>query len=355
MNTPAVSIVMPVYNAERFLPATLKAALAQTFTDFELIVVDDGSSDASAACAGKTGDPRVRVLVHPVNQGVSAATNTGFAAARGTYIALMDHDDLSFPDRLQKQVALLEAHPELDGCGGGHVTLSRWAFVDTLKAQAVRIRRTPVSPAQVACESLWGGALFNPTVCFRRSLLSRLDHWWDSRFSVGADDEFYGRLLASGARLCVLPDAVLRYRRHSGNLSRRSRKKALEARSAIALAGLARLLPEASEAQKRLHVAIALRDRTTGTKDLDAIKRLLLAMLEANNETALFEKEALKRVMARHWSRVCALAGCEDLRLAYTAYYGFAPLRAYLGSPLFLLYQWQKRRFRFASGLHGFI
>ena len=352
MNTPTASIIMPVYNAEPFLADTIASVLRQTVRDFELILVDDGSSDASVSIARGMDDPRIRIILHEKNQGVAAATNTGYAAAKGDYILPMDHDDLAMPRRLECQLSFLKKHPELDGCGAGHITLSPCAWLDRQRARVKSLSSRFIPSSQAACEALWGGILFNPTLCFRRKTLQLADHWWDSRLSAGADDEFYGRLIAAGARFCVLPDVVLRYRRHAGNLSRRSKERTLAARSATALAGLARLLPDAAEAQKKLHAAIATRDRSLLTPErLPEITAFLREMLQANARGAGLDEEALKGVMARHWSRVCAIAGCKNLPAAFRAYYGFTELRRYLRSPFFLLYQWQKRRLSRLSGL----
>jgi|GEM_PF-2198134 len=344
MGTPFASIVMPAYNAATFLQKTLNAALSQTFRDFELIIVDDASSDGTAKLAAGFGDSRIRLIQHERNKGVAGATNTGLHAARGQYIIMMDHDDVSMPDRLERQITFLEAHPEIDGCGGAHVLLSGRAWLDTARAVWKTRRSRMISAGEVAASSLWGGQLFNPTVCFRTNVLQRLDQWWDERFSVGADDEFYGRLIGAGAALCVLPDVVLRYRRHRASLSLRSRQEAKKARSAVALAGLARLLPDAAEAQKKLHVLIAQRDYGLTPDLLPEVTAYMEALLDANAKSGRFDEKALKRVMSRHWSRVCALAGCQDLKAAYRAYYSFAPLRPFVGSPAFFLYQWQKRR-----------
>lgn len=112
--TPTVSVQMAVYNGERFLSATLESILGQHFTDFELMIVDDGSTDRTsdilAAYAARDG--RIVLLNNPTRQGISAARNRALATARGRYVAITDADDLSYPSRLQKQVAFLDAHPE---------------------------------------------------------------------------------------------------------------------------------------------------------------------------------------------------------------------------------------------------
>ncbi len=352
MNAPTASIIMPVYNAEPFLAATIASVLRQTVKDFELILIDDGSSDESVLIARGMRDARIHVIQHTRNQGVAAATNTGYAAAKGDYIVPMDHDDLAMPRRLECQLSFLAKHPELDGCGAGHITLSPCALLDTWRARMKSLAGHAIPPGQVACEALWGGILFNPTLCFRSKTLRRADHWWDTRLSAGADDEFYGRLIASGVKFCVLPDVVLRYRRHAGNLSRHSKTRTLATRAANSLAGLARLIPEATDAQKELHTAITTRDRGILTPErLPEIASFLREILQANTRSAGLDEEALKSVIARHWSRVCAIAGCKNLSAAFRAYYGFNEVRRYLRSPFFLLYQWQKRCLGRLSGL----
>lgn len=109
---PRVSVVIPAYNAVRFLPETVASALSQTWRDFEIIVVDDGSTDGTDAWAARHPDRRVRLIRQP-NRGAATARNRGIAAATGDYIALLDADDLWEPTKLEQQVALLDCRPEV--------------------------------------------------------------------------------------------------------------------------------------------------------------------------------------------------------------------------------------------------
>jgi glycosyltransferase involved in cell wall biosynthesis len=112
---PAVSIIMPAYNVAPYVGGAIRSALAQTFTDFELIVVDDGSKDETAAIvqAIAQDDDRVRLVQQP-NRGLAGARNTALRAARGEMFALLDSDDMWEPEFLAAQVAILEAHPDVD-------------------------------------------------------------------------------------------------------------------------------------------------------------------------------------------------------------------------------------------------
>ena len=109
---PKVSVIIPAYNALAYLPETIDSLFKQTFSDFEVLIVDDGSSDGTAGWATQIKDPRVRVI-YQKNQGSSVARNTGISAAKGEYIALLDADDLWEPTKLEKQVRFLEQNPSV--------------------------------------------------------------------------------------------------------------------------------------------------------------------------------------------------------------------------------------------------
>src|SRR5271170_1107899 len=116
--TPRVSLVLAVYNGERHLPQSLESVLGQTFRDFELIVVDDGSTDRTPEILDGVArvDPRV-VVVRQENRGLTASLIRGIGMARGTYVARQDADDVSKPERLGRQVAHLDAHPSIAALG----------------------------------------------------------------------------------------------------------------------------------------------------------------------------------------------------------------------------------------------
>src|SRR5258705_775698 len=111
--SPQVSVLLPVWNGERHLAAAIESVLGQSFTDFELLIVDDGSTDGSAALIRRYGDERIRLFENEKNLGVTRSLNLGLAQARGRYVARMDADDLSAPERLARQVAFLDSHPEV--------------------------------------------------------------------------------------------------------------------------------------------------------------------------------------------------------------------------------------------------
>lgn len=110
---PSVTILMPVYNGERFLRQTIESILNQTFTDFEYLIIDDASTDTSRDIIRCFNDPRIRLVENVKNDGLIKTLNRGLALAQGEYIARQDQDDISHPTRIEKQFAFLNDNPEI--------------------------------------------------------------------------------------------------------------------------------------------------------------------------------------------------------------------------------------------------
>jgi GT2 family glycosyltransferase len=218
LDRPRVSVLLPVWNGEAFLEPAVESILRQTLSSFELIVIDDGSADASAAIAEKfaCGDDRVRVL-RRAHEGLSAALNAGIAAARGEYVARMDADDVSVPHRLQTQVEYLDAHPACIAAGawievvdeaGLHLGLK--TFVETHDEISAALLRG-VSP------------IAHPTIVVRRDVL-RDAGGYDARCYPSEDLDLWFRLAESG-ELANVGEALLQHRRHKAAIGVREREK----------------------------------------------------------------------------------------------------------------------------------
>jgi glycosyltransferase involved in cell wall biosynthesis len=111
--TPVVSIILPTFNRAETIGRSIRSALNQTYSNFELLVIDDGSTDNTAGVLAAVSDPRLRVIWHTTNRGAPAARNTGIANARGTYISFLDSDDEWHPDKIEKELAIMEDQPEV--------------------------------------------------------------------------------------------------------------------------------------------------------------------------------------------------------------------------------------------------
>jgi glycosyltransferase involved in cell wall biosynthesis len=208
-----VSVVMPAYNAASTVESAMRSVLAQTFGALELIVIEDGSSDGTAAVVERVAgeDERVRVLRNERNLGLIRSIQRGLEAARGEYVARMDADDLCAPERIERQVAFLEAHPGIAVVGSRYRLFSESpadARVDPAHdafytADGIRRGRTPVP---------------HPTACFRAALIARYGTY-DPAWANAEDHELWARWYAQGARFAVLPERLLDYRVHAASVT----------------------------------------------------------------------------------------------------------------------------------------
>jgi glycosyltransferase involved in cell wall biosynthesis len=207
---PTVSVVMPVYNAQAYLAESVTSVLDQTRSDFELILIDDGSTDGSPRLLEgfAARDPRVTLLRHAENLGQIRARNDGLAIAVGRYVATMDADDVCHRERLAQQVEFLESRPDLFLVGADAIEIDA-------RGRTLGRRRCPPDPDRLAELLPRRNALIHASVMFRNDGRCR----YREKMRLAEDYDFYLRLLSQGARLASLPRPLLRYRMHADSLS----------------------------------------------------------------------------------------------------------------------------------------
>lgn len=209
---PRVSVLLPVYNAERHLGLAVRSILEQTFSDFELLVLDDGSKDASLRILQEFAaeDGRVRVTSRE-NRGLVSTLNELLELAQGDYLARMDSDDIARPERLDLQVSFLDSHPDVVCVGGTHGLIDEEGrFLTTLKV--------PLSDAEIQEKILRGhGAICHPTAMIRTDALRQLNGY-DPQMRHCEDLDLWLRLGEMG-KLANLAQTVLDYRLDAKSVS----------------------------------------------------------------------------------------------------------------------------------------
>lgn len=215
--SPRVTVFIPAYNAERYIGEAIESILAQTFTDFELLLIDDASTDRTpAVIADFADDARLRLVAHAENMGRPRTRNQALDIARGEYIAFLDADDYCMPERLARQVAYLDAHPHIDGVGS-------WkAWVDSAgQASQLGVRRFPIRHAEIACQMLTDCAMGQTSMMMRRRAFE--GYRYDNDFLVSQDYELWARMIRT-RRFANMPQTLTSYRQHTGqSIHRRSR------------------------------------------------------------------------------------------------------------------------------------
>lgn len=203
MADPLVTVAMSVHNAGSTLKAALRSILWQTFSDWELIVVDDGSTDQTGRILSQFSDSRIHVVQGKGGRrGLAARLNQCLELARGKYVARMDGDDIAYPERLERQVRYLEAHPDVDLLGHGAVLFKE-------DGQVLGVYPTASEHEEICRRPWWGFPLAHPTWMGKRAWFVR--HRYTDDLSKGQDQDLLLRSYRT-SRFAALPDILLGYR-----------------------------------------------------------------------------------------------------------------------------------------------
>lgn len=211
MTEPVVSIVVPVFNPHpEFFREAIDSVLNQSFADFELIVVEDPSSSSGQALLAGVTDSRLKYILNPERTSLPRQHNRGLAESRGRFVCRFDADDVCEPDRVERELAFLQAHPDVD------VVASCLTIIDE-RGQVVGTRRYPLDHDAIVRAMRRFNPIANSTVMFRREVYERFGGWRDSELPA-QDYEWYSRLAAGGVRFANLSSPLVRYRLHGGSL-----------------------------------------------------------------------------------------------------------------------------------------
>lgn len=262
---------MSVYNGRKYLREAIDSVLNQTFADFELIAIDDGSTDGSGAILREYTDPRLKLLTNETNLGLIGSLNRGLAAARGEYVARQDCDDLLEPERLAKQVAYLDAHPDV-------VLVGTWMQLIDEQGADITLWRYPTTNAEIRWAMLFNTAVGHPASMFRTAV-ARDAGGYSPDFLFAEDYDLWSRLATRG-NVANIPEPLQRYRVHGNTVSTKNSARQMQTRLAISKRNIEDITHELSPAAMQL-VAQASPPRTsTDLLDMISAYALLLARFE---------------------------------------------------------------------------
>lgn len=216
---PKISVVMPFYNAEKFLDESIQSILNQTFTDFEFIIINDASTDNSNKIVQKyLDDKRIIYIKNKENKGIVCNLNDGLKKARADVIARMDGDDISMPTRFEKQYNFLKNNPDISIVG---------TFAEVIDSNNIKIEKMTFAtgPIIIKKQSLYRGPFLHPTVFFKKDVLNKIGGY-NSKFKYCQDIDIFLRILFAGFQGANLSDFLLKYRKHSLSTDSNKREKA---------------------------------------------------------------------------------------------------------------------------------
>lgn len=206
---PKITVLMPVYNCELYVKEAIDSIINQTFTDFEFLIIDDASTDKTVSIIKEYKDSRIQLIEKEGNKGISDSLNYGLKVAKGEYIARMDGDDISLPERFEKQIAFLDTNIDVVLCG------SNFGIIGTVK-----LINLPEDNEAIKLRLLKGNCIAHPSVMIRNSVLKEHAITYDSSTEPAEDYDLWVRLLQFG-KLYNIQDKLLYYRVHATQVSQK--------------------------------------------------------------------------------------------------------------------------------------
>ncbi|MBA5607589.1 glycosyltransferase family 2 protein [Duganella sp. FT3S] len=312
---PTISVIMPAYNASPYIRAAIDSILGQTLRDFELIVIDDGSTDDTGTLVAAISDPRIRLVHNDGNQGLIYTRNLGVQLARGEFIAFLDSDDIAFPRRLERQHAYLLRRPDLAAVG---------AWVQPMNADGSYrdfVWRYPGDSAFVKSTLLFRAYINTSSFFVRTAVMRQLPFSPDH--ALGEDYDMYLRCVRS-YRVENVPEVLTAYRLHATNITRTKAAQLTTQLNAISARALGQIGLTPSPDELTLHRYLEWLGSNSDPTVFDAANAWLRKIMAANERTGLYERAALHQAAAERWLALCHA----------NARFGFRAMVAFFQGPM---------------------
>jgi glycosyltransferase involved in cell wall biosynthesis len=289
---------MSVHDGERYLNEAVASVLRQTLSDFEFLIVDDASNDGSASLVESFGDPRIRLLRNPENLGLAASLNRGIDLARGVYIARMDSDDVSLPERLAAQAAFLDARPRVSVCG---------SWVEFIGERAGHVWRYPTDPDAIRCRLLFESPLAHPSVMIRKAHLDEAGFRYDPAFRRAQDYDLWVRATPR-LTLANVPEVLMQYRIHPGQAGERNFEEQQEFAGRVRRAQLERLGIPPTPEEFSIHQALSTGRVSTDREFVEGARAWLAKIQAANEDRGHYPEPGFSRYLGERWFALCRKA-----------------------------------------------
>ncbi|MDO8482546.1 MAG: glycosyltransferase [bacterium] len=289
---PKVSVIMPVYNSEKYLRQAIQSVLDQSFRDFELIIINDGSTDKSLEIIRSFTDPRIVLLSNDKKSTIVESRNHGLDASRGEFIAPLDSDDIAMKDRLKLQVAFLEKNLDFGLIGGGV------SVIDKDGKATGALWKEKIPSEKIPIRLLFGNCFAQSSVMIRKSAIPA------EGYIEGTSEDYalWVRILKNW-KAKNIPDILLKYRSHDENTTTRKGVLLRQAVNQVLLSELENLGMQVTAEELALHrTNYTFVGTTEETKKIiDKREQWLLKLIETNRKTARYDVQIFNEVMAERF------------------------------------------------------
>jgi glycosyltransferase involved in cell wall biosynthesis len=319
---PKVSVVTAVYNGAKYLRETLRSILEQTFDDLEYILVDDGSTDDSVAIIRSIGDPRIRLIENDRNRRLVYTRNRGITEARGDYVALTDHDDVSLPTRFAKQVRFLDTNPDFG------LVATWYDYINLTGAPIVKRPYRRYAPAECSVSLLYRNIFGNSTLMVRRSAIP--DPPYAPEFPLCEDYDFLAQV-ARRHPIGMLPEVLVKYRLTTGSYSNFVGKQTFDLARVLKRRLLSEMGVEPTERELDVHHNLECNNLPRDPDLLRETSAWLEHLVAANERSRTHDTHAFAVIAGNEWFELCRAASTlgspvwsqfHDSTLARVSQYG---------------------------------
>ena len=304
--TPLVSIILPVFNGEKFLDESVRSLLNQSYKNFELIIINDGSTDKSKEIISNFSDDRILYYENETNIGLISTLNKGIELSKGKYIARMDADDISYENRLKVQVDFLEKNTDHMMCGGWAETIDNKGF------KTGKIKRI-TSDGLIRSNILFTTPFIHPTILIKSQILKETNYGIDTLHCEDLD--LWVRLsLKYKYKFANIPIYLIKYRLHNSNVSIQHKQIQENNRIKYILPFIKELIPELSPENIKLHfLSFQTGKIEADYKMIVNEKKWLVKLSKINHQKKKFPKNDLDSLLFSRWIVFCVKIKCPFL------------------------------------------
>lgn len=296
-NSPKVTVFMPVYNGEKHLEEAIESILNQEYTDYEFLIVNDGSTDRSVEIIESYKDSRIRLVNNEQNMRIAATRNRGLELAKGEYLVPMDCDDISLPDRITKLVDFMDRNPDIGVCG-------TWfeKFGENVKSKIVKF---PLDNESIKASLFFFCSVLNPSSILRLKFFRDNNLTYNTDLTYTSEDYDIWLRASRHFKMRNIPEVLLRYREAPNSLSHRANPIAQEELKPVLAANL-NLLDAASDQEKlNLYYKIYSEEISKDKDFLITAEKWLKEIQDTNFSRQIYNPEAFNRALGEKWFNLC--------------------------------------------------
>lgn len=294
-NLPLVSVLLPVHNNEQYVGSAIQSILDQTYSNFELLILVSATTNVeSLKVVNSFSDPRIRIINRTIDENLPKALNRGILEAKGEYIARMDADDISLPNRFEKEISFLKDNPDITVVG---------SWVKTFGSKNMIIRH-PAMPEEIKANLLFQTSIVHPTVMMRKEVMKINDLQYNPEYWCSEDIDLWARSVEK-VKLANVPEILLHYRTHQSQATRVNGEEIAEIRNKVRLRQLSNLgiIPTARE----LYVYNMIVEFKNEEHEVffDEVVQWLKKIAESNRSKNIYNQKILENIIGEKWFIVC--------------------------------------------------